>query len=184
MKRLFLFLAFLIVLLLAGDSAQQSEKVYAIGGEHITMAGLPHDIYFAKVFNVATWTSRDTYSQAIIQKIYALNGAEIWIGYENGGWDVPYGSSYESYIELYSKSRPKDPYYLWIASHPSTKKQAKYLFLYNSLKQWCDAQGNHCGTHDWVYDFSTGQKLSTTFVVPAGDIFSIYRAVGYRWLGT
>lgn len=173
----------LVVLLLSLFVTPTPTVIKASGGEHTTMSGLPHDIYLIRVHSGTGWQYRYTYKQSEISKLYGFNGPNIWIGYERGAWDVPDGSSWESYIELYSRSRPSDPYYLWIVSAPSNRAQTKYVFLYNSLKTWCDSKGQHCGNHDWVYDNSSGVKLATTFAVPASDIYALYSSVDYSSLG-
>lgn len=139
------------------------------GGEHTTMGNLPRDIYKIRIHHGLDWYYRYSFSKKAIGDLYDLNGQNLWYGYGAGGWPVPDDSKYESYIELYSSSRPQ-PYYLFIVASKS-KPSFRWLFLFNSLKYNCDNQGQHCGNHDWVYD----GRLAVTFVIDAKRITDIYR---------
>lgn len=167
MKRLLLAILLLLLVLPFNIPA------HATGGEHTTMTGLPHDIYYMQIHLDMNWYYYQSYNQKSIQALYALNGPNLWIGYDRGAWDVPDGTTWLNYIEIYSRTR-KEPYYLFIASSSSTPKM-RYLFLFDNLKANCDSKGQHCGNHMWIYDTSSGVKLATIFSVDTDTMRSIYR---------
>lgn len=146
-------------------------------GEHTTMNGLPRDIYLIRVHKGTDLAYRGTVNRGAIERLYALNGPNIWDSYSNGGFTVQWNKGYyESYFDLWADSRLGQPYYVFVFVSPD-RPNKRYLFVLSSLATNCN--GGHCGSHDWVRD----GPLATVFEVNKADIIPIYRIAGLQWLG-
>lgn len=114
-------------------------------------------------------TDKDALEQ-LTQAFHALHGPNTWIGYDRNGWDIPgYAERqgvWESEITMYGCGRD---YILW-SWKADTAPNERYLFIFNSMKENCDKQDNHCGNHDFAYDGN--QPL--TFRVDFRSIAALY----------
>jgi len=70
-------------------------------------------------------------------------GESIWVGYENGGFDLPDKRYFLSDV-LFKTS--KGERYMWIVASHSIPDTI-YVFPFKSMEPYADANGDHYGVH-------------------------------------
>jgi len=70
-------------------------------------------------------------------------GENIWIGYENGGFDVPSDLYFLPDVVFDTSNGLR---YLWVVASDSTPDYI-YVLPFNSMEPYSDANGDHYGVH-------------------------------------
>lgn len=102
---------------------------------------------------------------SFLAELYSLPARSVWIGYENGGFDMP-DDVYEDFTILFRAESnyipgplmyqgqvlpdltvTDDELMIWFGYSPSTGEE--YVFAFRSLTRTCTAAGQHCGEHLW-----------------------------------
>ena len=95
------------------------------------------------VSHMRTWHGElDTIEWAEIE---ALEGTPIWVGYENGGWNVP--ADLHNRPERVYRGMGEDgqPVMIWVTSAPSDPS-AEYWFVFDDVTPYA-INGAHYGVH-------------------------------------
>lgn len=76
-----------------------------------------------------------------------VEGVTIWIGYDEGGWDVP-ADLYPYPVRVLSAESPTDNHMMeiWIGYAPSTPG-VTYWWIFDDVSVFADSAGAHEGIH-------------------------------------
>lgn len=87
---------------------------------------------------------------AEIVALYGVGGENIWVGYDNGGFNVPDDTRIMRRIWLYdgdgSLYHATNRALIWIAVSPQTP-MLEYWFVFDNTRPYADANGKHYGLH-------------------------------------
>lgn len=134
------------------------------------------------------WMSREGYFEItnpseMISTLYSIHGRNIWIGYANGGYDMPEDSRlrYRIVFEVARNVLPgpllyngtiynelvmeNDEIQVWFWSSESTNEY--YVFPFRSMTSTCVPSGEHCGEH-----------LTGAYAIPASEMQRVLDVVG------
>ena len=147
---------FLVVVLFAASGVQAQEE-----SVEDFIACLP-DVFDARIkvgdYTIA-WVDFDEW-----ESLHELSGRSLWIGYENGGWDLDEPVFVFYTIEAYS-IEDYSPIEIWIA----LGETEWYWFPFANTELFADANGDHYGMHPcggfavdavtsraWIWDILNG----------------------------
>jgi len=77
------------------------------------------------------------------QRLRETEGRSIWIGYENGGFDVPDDLRMAAQVRGRGE---RGEIMVWIYQSPSTPEYS-YWFVFASIVPFADGDGDHYGVH-------------------------------------
>lgn len=89
---------------------------------------------------IAYWPPRtQTFTEDTIAALQALEGVSIWVGYADGGYALPGDTA--SWFKLYINGNRQ----VW--AYASVETGNAYLFVFDNLTPYADANGQHYGIH-------------------------------------
>jgi len=105
---------------------------------------------FACIANATnlTYRPRGTYQyiplpEAVWHKLLTVTGDSIWVGYENGGWDIP--ADAQQFARLRGEQN-ETPVMAWFWESPS-QSAFVYVLVFDNTEPFAAPSGEHYGIH-------------------------------------
>lgn len=83
-------------------------------------------------------------SDAQLEALATVDGASIWVGYENGGWDYPPGFKEMEFARYWIFGK-REGVRFWVILYVGA--EWSYGFTFANTEVYADANGQHVGQH-------------------------------------
>ena len=98
-----------------------------------------------RAYGVLLMNGSHTLTSEQVADLYTLEGyGDVWVGYDNGGWNVPVDIRPLGRLYLWNDDTDRAMIWIYIAdSMPGWT----YWFVFDNMKPFADRNGNHYGIH-------------------------------------